>query len=194
MLLNIYVTPTGSYYQIDSGYIHTAEVQDLGFEIYASDGTTLLLAVNDGGFGVVESTLNLDLAAGDYYLRVRRHNGSNDVQRYDLDIDLTISDLTAVGDGDVPIKGLGMSVFPTPFNPKTTARFYAQQAGAVSLEVFNVQGRVVRRFDETAAGAGWMDISWNGRNDSGQNVPSGLYFLRAHNGGQSETVRALLLK
>jgi flagellar hook assembly protein FlgD len=94
----------------------------------------------------------------------------------------------------VPAHGMGLSVFPTPFNPKTTARFYVHEAGSVNLDIFNVQGRRVKSFQQEAAGGEWMQVSWNGRNDAGNSVPSGLYFIRASSGGTSETVRALLLK
>ncbi len=192
MLADIYIQPVGSYYTVDGVSGSTTEIMDLGLELRDAAGTTIILAVNDGGLGATETISDYDLDAGDHHVRIRRHAG-NDVQRYKLSFFLELNDLTAVDDGDVPVKGLGMSVFPTPFNPKTTARFYVQEAGNVNLDIFNVQGRVVKNFNQNASG-GWMEISWNGRDDQGSSVPSGLYFLRASYGQQSETVRALLLK
>ena len=197
MITDIYIQMVGSYYLVgpeggSQSPINTTEIMDLGFELYDAAGTLLLETVNDGGLGDTEQLIDYSLDAGTYHVRVRRHAG-NDVQRYKLSFFNVLDDLTAVGDGDIPAKGLGLSVYPTPFNPKTTARFYVQEAGAVNLEIFNVQGRVVKSFTENRA-AGWMTIDWNGRDDNGSSVPSGLYFLRASNARQSETVRALLLK
>ncbi|MBM4116508.1 matrixin family metalloprotease [bacterium] len=192
MLLDVVMTPVGSFYVVDGVQVWTNQIMDLGFELRASDGVTVLTTANAGGLGVVETITDFELTAGDYYLRVRRYSG-NDVQRYRLNIDLTqIS--TAVGEAAVPARGLGLSVFPTPFNPKTTARFYVREAGSVSLEIFNVQGRRIQGFRQEAAGNAWVQVSWNGQDETGSPAPSGLYFLRATSGGESETVRALLLK
>jgi hypothetical protein len=192
MLLDVIMTPIGSYYILEGVAIYTNQIMNLGFELRSGDGTTILTTINDGAEGVIETLTDYELAAGDYWLRVRRFAG-NDVQRYRLNLDLTAT-VTAVGEAGVPAKGLGLSVFPTPFNPKTTARFYVREAGSVSLEIFNVQGRRIQAFRQEAAGGEWLQVSWNGQDEAGAPAPSGLYFLRAASGGESETVRALLLK
>jgi hypothetical protein len=195
MEVNFAMQYVGSSYDIgDDAFvpINTTQIMDLGYEIRDAAGTTVILTVNDGGYGVPEFLNNYDMDAGTYHVRVRRYAG-NDTQRYRFSMNTTINDLTAV-DGSAPATGLGLSVYPTPFNPKTTARFYVQDAGPVKLDVYNVQGRVVKSFDLEAAGSDWITVDWNGRDDSGNSVPSGLYFLNAASGHQSETVRALLLK
>ncbi len=173
--------------------INTTQIMDLGFELRDEAGSTVIFSKNDGGYGVPEFVSNYSMDAGTYHVRVRRHAG-NDVQRYRLSLEATINDLTSIDDGTAPLNGLGLSVYPTPFNPKTTARFYVQDAGPVKLDVYNVQGRIVKSFAMEAAGSDWITVDWNGRDNSGSSVPSGLYFLNASNGHQSETVRALLLK
>jgi hypothetical protein len=192
MLLDVIMAPIGAYYVLEGVPIYTNQIMDLGFEIRSGDGTTVLTTINNGAEGVSETLTDYELAAGDYWLRVRRFAG-NDTQRYRLNLDLTAT-VTAVGEAGVPAKGLGLSVFPTPFNPKTTARFYVREAGSVSLEIFNVQGRRIQAFQQEAAGGEWLQVSWNGQDEAGTPAPSGLYFLRAASGGESETVRALLLK
>ncbi len=192
MEVDIVLAPVGASYTLDGSPINTSEIMDLGFELRDEVGTTVIEAVNDGSYGDDESLIAYSLEAGTYHVRVRRHAGS-DTQRYTISLDAEINDLTAVDDGNVPVSGLGLSVYPTPFNPKTTARFYVQDAGPIKLDVYNVQGRVVRSLSQEAA-SGWVDISWNGKDDSGMSLPSGLYFLNARTGSQSETVRALLLK
>jgi len=192
MLLVVTVTPLGETYILEGVSISTNMIIDLGFELRASDGTTVLATVNDGGLGVAETLTDYELTPGDYYLRVRRYTG-NDTQRYRLGVALE-EVATAVGEASVPAMGLGLSVFPTPFNPKTTARFYVRETGSVSLEIFNVQGRRIQAFAMEAVGGEWLQVNWNGQDEAGTPAPSGLYFLRAASGGESETVRALLLK
>lgn len=192
MLLDVTMTPIGETYLLEGVSISTNSIMDLGFELRAGDGTTVLATVNDGGLSIVETLIDYSLTPGDYYLRVRRYSG-NDTQRYRLLLNLE-QVATAVDEGGVPVAGLGLSVFPSPFNPKTTARFYVREAGPVSLEIFNVQGRRVEAFTLEAAGGEWLQVDWNGSTAAGSPAPSGLYFLRAASGGESETVRAMLLK
>ena len=194
MLLDFILQPIGSFYTVDGVPIYTNEIMDLGIEIRTgTDGITVVETLNDAPAGGLETLTAYSLPAGEYWIRVRRFAG-NDVQRYTINMDLTLNDATGVADGSVPVRGLGLSVYPTPFNPKTTARFYVHEAGPVSLDVFNVQGRRVKSFAQDAPGGEWMQVSWNGRDDAGSPAPSGLYFIRATSGGASETVRALLLK
>ena len=68
------------------------------------------------------------------------------------------------------------------------------QAGPVDIGVYSIAGAKVRSIQTQASAAGWVQVSWNGVGDDGQTVPSGVYFLRAHSGQHSETVRAVLLK
>ena len=191
-LLDVTLSPIGSYYVLEGVDIYTDQIMDLGFELRSGDGSTILTTVNAGGMGAAETLVDYSLAPGDYWLRVRRFTG-NDVQRYRLGVNLEAV-ATAVGEAGVPAQGLALSIYPTPFNPKTTARFFVREAGSVSLEIFNVQGRRIQAFEMVAAGGEWLQVTWNGRDEAGTPAPSGLYFLRAASGSESETVRGLLLK
>ncbi len=70
------------------------------------------------------------------------------------------------------------SVFPNPFNPTTSIRFELPNAGEVSLIVYDVAGRQVRALLFGRVGAGSTTVSWDGRDDDGEFVSSGLYFCR----------------
>jgi len=190
--LDVTMHPVGSAYQVDGVVVFTNKIMDLAFELRTGvDGGTLLIEVNDEIEGVDEVLVDYPLTAGDYWIHVKRAAGASDVQRYNLHLNV---DETAVPDGEMAIAGLNLRNYPNPFNPKTTARFYAPAAGHVSLDVYNVAGGLVRSFETEAATAGWMEIVWNGKDDHGQAVPSGIYFMQAQASGEKETVRAVLLK
>lgn len=70
------------------------------------------------------------------------------------------------------------SVFPNPFNPQTTLRLAMSRAGQVSVEVFDVRGRRVRTLVDGSLEAGRHDLVWNGTDDAGQVVSSGVYLVR----------------
>ncbi|MCB1163197.1 MAG: T9SS type A sorting domain-containing protein [Candidatus Latescibacteria bacterium] len=85
--------------------------------------------------------------------------------------------------------------FPNPFNPKTEIRFSLPETAAVTLTVFDLQGRQVR---ELGAGAqmtaGDHVLTWNGKSDAGEAVASGVYFYRLSAGDFSQTRKMTLLK
>ncbi len=193
--LSVTVTPVGSTYLIDSGSISTDQIIDVAFRVLGGSGSDVLTIVNDNGLGAGESVAGMVLPdAGDYWVLVYRAAGTPDVQRYDLTIDVTPSGILAVDDGLVPVRDLGLRVFPNPFNPMTTARFYAPAAGAVTVGVYDLAGKLVRRLDADADAAGWMELTWDGRDRTGRQAPSGMYLLRAAAAGRTQTERVLMVE
>ncbi|MBM4116659.1 hypothetical protein FJ251_02810 [bacterium] len=90
---------------------------------------------------------------------------------------------TAVGvpDGTVPGSGLlaGLASFPNPFNPFTSIAFTMRADAAVSLEIYDAAGRLQRRlFADRQLAAGYHVIGWDGADESGRQLPSGVYFAR----------------
>ena len=68
--------------------------------------------------------------------------------------------------------------YPNPFNPTTTIQYDLPQAGWVVLKVYDVLGRDIRTLVEGGNPAGRHTVRWDGKNDVGYDVPSGLYFCR----------------
>ena len=88
---------------------------------------------------------------------------------------------------------------PNPFNPRTTVRFWLPDARWVSLRVHDTQGRRVRTLvdgglDGSLDGGRWHERTWNGRDDHGRPVVSGVYFLRLVAGDEVRTQRMVLVK
>jgi len=85
---------------------------------------------------------------------------------------------------------------PNPFNPVTTIQYHVAGTGWVSLVVYDVSGRRVRGLVSEVQGPRpeGYSVQWDGRNDAGAGVASGLYFYRMVSLGFSETKKMLLLK
>jgi M6 family metalloprotease-like protein len=84
---------------------------------------------------------------------------------------------------------------PNPFNPITVIRCHVPAGAAdASLRVFDASGRLVRTLLSGAAPAGWQEVRWDGRNDRGARVASGLYFARFEAGGQVVVEKLALVK
>jgi hypothetical protein len=83
---------------------------------------------------------------------------------------------------------------PNPFNPATEIRFDLARASEVTLAVFDVSGRVVRRLVHAPYPRGQHTVRWNGRDDRGAPVSAGVYFCRLEAGRFSATRKMVLLK
>jgi hypothetical protein len=85
--------------------------------------------------------------------------------------------------------------YPNPFNPTTLIRYTIRERGHVSLRIYNSAGQVVRTLiDEVQSPYGVSPVLWDGRNDAGQSVASGVYFYKLVTKNFSETKKMALLK
>jgi predicted outer membrane repeat protein len=83
---------------------------------------------------------------------------------------------------------------PNPFNPTTRIRFEIGERLPVTLSIFDVHGRLVRRLVDDVRGPGVHSVEWNGKSDQGASVSSGIYFYRLEAGDGIETRKMVLLK
>jgi len=86
--------------------------------------------------------------------------------------------------------------YPNPFNPNTVMRFYNPEPRRVemTLEVFNILGQKVRVLYDDAANPGWNRGEWDGCDESGHSVASGIYFYRLRAEDFSYTRKMVLLR
>jgi hypothetical protein len=84
---------------------------------------------------------------------------------------------------------------PNPFNPLTTISYDLNKASTVKLTVYDIAGRAVRHLvDSPGESAGRHFVKWFGRDDSGHQVTSGVYFYVIQAGEFKQSKRMLLLK
>ncbi len=78
--------------------------------------------------------------------------------------------------------------FPNPFNPSTTIRYQIKVRAHVSLKIYNAAGQLVKTLVSEVQTPTQAEITatWNGRNNAGQAVSSGVYFVRFEFGGGVE--------
>ena len=84
--------------------------------------------------------------------------------------------------------------FPNPFNNSTKITYGVPEPAKISLKVYDVRGRLVRTLVAGEKAAGHYHTYWNGRNDLGEAVASGVYFLRLEAPYYQHTRQILLLK
>jgi hypothetical protein len=84
--------------------------------------------------------------------------------------------------------------YPNPFNPSTNIAFQLPKSEHVELKIFDVNGREVRTLVDENLHAGWHAAIWDGRNDFGRAVASGIYFYRMRAGKFTQIRRMNLLR
>jgi hypothetical protein len=84
--------------------------------------------------------------------------------------------------------------YPNPFNPSTVIRFEIPVRANVDIRVLNLLGQRVRTLAAGVRAAGPHEVIWNGRDDRGDPVPSGVYLYRANLGSHIASRKMLLLK
>jgi len=84
--------------------------------------------------------------------------------------------------------------YPNPFNAETRIQFAIPEAGHVSLKVFNVTGQLVRELVDEPMPAGSHSTVWNGRDGTGQELASGVYFCRMVCGSYAESIKMSFLR
>jgi len=74
---------------------------------------------------------------------------------------------------------ISASAYPNPFNPETSISYTVKSAGPVILRIYSFDGRLVRTLMQAeATAAGTHEVSWNGTDDHGRHVSSGIYFVK----------------
>ncbi len=84
--------------------------------------------------------------------------------------------------------------YPNPFNPVTTIPFDLPEASMVKLTVYDISGRLIRTLIEGYYAPGHYQITWNGKDDNGISVASGVYLYRLQAGNHQYIRKMMLMK
>lgn len=84
--------------------------------------------------------------------------------------------------------------YPNPFNMQTIIRYQLPQAAHVKLVVYNVLGQKIQTLVDKFQASGDFKIEWNGKDESGNLVPSGVYVYKIETNNFSQVKKLLLLK
>jgi hypothetical protein len=109
-------------------------------------------------------------------------------------LDWALGRASGVDDVVPAAPGGTLAVAPNPFNPSTTLRFDLAASGTVQAEICDLGGRVVRRLARGVMAAGPVVLAWDGRDDAGFPLPSGVYVARVTGAGPARTAKLVLAK
>jgi hypothetical protein len=84
--------------------------------------------------------------------------------------------------------------YPNPFNPETDIRFYLPEPNHVSISIFNIRGEEIRRLVDSPYATGEHKIRWDGKDNNGNPVSSGVYLYRLKAGSFTEMKKMTLIR
>jgi hypothetical protein len=178
----------------------SSQTNNLGWEVYRSEDEDVFERVSGiiSGDGTSDtfrsfSFLDAEAPAADvlyYYLRQIDLNGTATRSAV---IEVLLAP-TAVLEQALPLATALAQNYPNPFNPETTIHFDLAGETGVSLRVFDMTGQVVRTLVRGSLPAGSYTELWDGRNEMGMKVGSGVYFYELQAGSFSSKRKMTLLQ
>ncbi len=103
-------------------------------------------------------------------------------------------DFTPTASDPAPAARAALNVHPNPFNPSTAIAVDLPRAGEVTVAVHDMSGRRIRTLAEGWRDAGSLDLSWDGRDEAGRGMGSGVYLVRVVDVTGERGAKAVLLK
>ena len=94
----------------------------------------------------------------------------------------------------IPLASKLHANYPNPFNPTTTISFDTPKDGNVQIDIFNIKGQKVKSLVNDHFAPGTHKVVWNGTDDQGQNVGSGIFFYRMKSEGYETNRKMILMK
>ena len=179
-----------------SWVIPTAPQGKLTYELVFADNAEMNNAQTITTTDVYSEVSSLQ-ANKNYYWKVRSVSDNGAYSSYsNIGTFKTDDQITAVG-GDKEITPTEYKLsqnYPNPFNPSTIIEYSLPEASYVSMKIYNVLGREVRTLVNGSQNAGNYQTQWNGLDNAGNKVATGMYIYRITAGNYVATKKMLLLK
>lgn len=166
--------------------------QELSGDWWAS----IYTSTQNANYGALFGIFNVDSVANHANFYFKDVDG-NVVDSFMVvsNVETADSVITAIGySGEIPsVPQLGQN-YPNPFNPSTTIQFRLPYGTDVTIEIYDLNGRVVRQVLKREVSAGGHSISWDGKSDSGHIMATGIYILRFQAGDFVDEKKITLMR
>ncbi len=188
-----YLDEEVEYYYIDSSwalsyktqYAYNQDMQVINDVSYSFDGT--LWTLDSRNDYVYPEQLNiLDTWTSSYYSAGQLYPEDRKVYHWVMP--------SANNDPLIPNTIMTLGAYPNPFNPSTTISYELSKAGNVAIEIYNLRGQKVHSLLKEYSAKGVHSVKWDGKDDAGRNVGSGLYIVILKSAGNSKSTKIILFK
>ncbi len=97
-------------------------------------------------------------------------------------------------DEQIPINFTVSQNYPNPFNPSTSIKYSIPNHSLVQIRVYDITGSLVKTLYNAEQNAGKYEVLWNSKDNEGNQVATGIYFMQFRAGDYSNTIKMMLLK
>ena len=173
---------------------------------YPNAGSVSSIAAQTKGAAIVDQDLDGIQELGVYFARADIGALLANVPN-NTSITIEVKGLVQLSNALVPIRGtkvitvkssgnaVDVAAYPNPFNPQTSIAYTTRAAGRVTMNVYSVDGRLVRTLKQDEyTDSGTHEVSWNGLDNVGRRVPSGVYFVKTTVGGDTSVFKLSVMK
>jgi hypothetical protein len=179
---------------------------NLSYYIYP-DSILISLGVISGSYDGPGKILGIVLTAGSYVTTAQvsiersslRNSEGEEIPHSTIGAEVQIDCPTSADGGDQETSqnpstyGLSQN-YPNPYNPATQIAYKLPEPGVVSLKIYNIKGELVRTLVNEYKPAGDHIAIWNGKDDAGMEVASGIYLYRIQAGKFADSKKMILMK
>jgi len=109
-------------------------------------------------------------------------------------VTLTVTSVTQENIGEIPTDYELSQNYPNPFNPETRVKYQVPAAGNVKIVVYSITGQEVRTLVNEHQVAGFYSVYWDGKDNHGRQIPSGIYLYRMQSKDFVSAKRMILIK
>ncbi|MCL2065330.1 MAG: T9SS type A sorting domain-containing protein [Candidatus Cloacimonetes bacterium] len=167
----------------------------VGYKIYRDDEPLSLNTLRLDVLSYIDSNINYNV---EYTYHVTSIFSIED-DEYESDMSnivvvFTEDDITSSEEEYIPHITELQGNFPNPFNPETTIVFTLHNPSYVSIEIYNIKGQKVHTLVNANMKPGKYSSIWNGTDDNGRNLSSGVYFYKMQTDEYTSVKRMLLMK
>ncbi|MDP6418360.1 MAG: agmatine deiminase family protein [Candidatus Krumholzibacteria bacterium] len=161
-------------------------VVELHYRFAGEFWQTINMSAQGGDLYAAEIPSPVSDTSVDYYIHAEDNSGRVEgMPRVEpahwYNFSILAGDMTSAGPASAPARL--NAAYPNPFNPKTTFSFELEYADPVLLQVFDSSGRLIRSLIDGPCQPGTTEVDWDGRDDAGRRLASGVYHYRLRAAG-----------
>lgn len=142
--------------------------------------------------------LSYSITWSQVYMNIKNKNGTTQTFSIENIRKLTFSGVVNVEDGEklaAAIKTFTLlQNYPNPFNPSTTIEYQIPESGNIEVNIYDISGQLVKSLENNYQKAGSYKVSWDSRNNGGQNVASGIYLIQVKYNQTALTKKLIFIK
>ena len=132
---------------------------------------------------------DVEVSSGEQFLKIQIVQAGFNIER------IKFESLVSIQDEPINVKGFKLDKpFPNPFNPKVNIKLSVIEKGEHIAQIFGIRGNLVRQIDYGTLELGIYDLEWNGLDEAGRPVESGMYFFKIQAGDLIQNRKMVLLK